>query len=650
MSCTLFLLLLGSASAADAGAGDVAEPGTILITAAPAEDRVLPPATGLQAEALAERQPRSVAEALRGLPGVSARTNSRGETIARVRGADERQTQIFLDGAPLAVPWDGRADIGIVPAGLFGEVLVVKGAAPIEYGPNAVAGVVDLRTRSGEEPLLEATARAGTLGLREGSFVAGGPVGDFALVGAAAGFTRDAESASGLSGLGGSDRRTNTDADAGALFGAVGYASGPFTGRALLLHHAARRGIAPESPADASLVSPRYWRYPNIALTQLILASNLALGGKSALRLVGWRQWFGQTIDQYSDPSYTRRTARQEDEDDTFGGRATLSAPLAPLTLRLSATAQTSRHAQADTPLPSAAPGPELLYRQNLFSLGAEADLPLGPADATVGLAYDRSETPLTGDKPAQAALAAIAFSAAVRTRLGRGLDLTLSGGRRTRFPTPRELYGEALGRFLLNPDLAPETAWLADAELGWALPGLRVVVNPFLARSDDTLSQRVVQAGGRSLRQRFNLPGSWSYGVDAALTAALARGFALELFGTFLRARSDEAGGAPRRLIQRPSYEAGGAIEYEPSDAFSLRAEVRRSGPAIDLAGDGSIVRLPPGTHLDLRARHRLARLGNGRRLSVTAAADNLLGGTITPQLGLPLAGRSLRIGLRLD
>ena len=106
---------------------------TIVVTANPSAGRVLPPTAEIGEDALLERQPRAVAEALRGLAGVSARTNSRGETVARVRGSEERQTQVFLDGAPLAVPWDGRADIGIIPAGLIGSIRVIKGAAPIEF-------------------------------------------------------------------------------------------------------------------------------------------------------------------------------------------------------------------------------------------------------------------------------------------------------------------------------------------------------------------------------------------------------------------------------------------------------------------------------------------------------------------------------------
>jgi iron complex outermembrane receptor protein len=72
--------------------------------------------------------------------------------------------------------------------------------------------------------------------------------------------------------------------------------------------------------------------------------------------------------------------------------------------------------------------------------------------------------------------------------------------------------------------------------------------------------------------------------------------------------------------------------------------------GPAIDIAATGAVVRLDPGTELNLRASGRIVRFASGRSLHVTAAADNLTDAAITPQLGLPLPGRTFRVGLRLE
>lgn len=626
---------------------------TIVVTAQPRPGRVLPPVSEVSKDQLLERQPRSAAEALEGVPGVTARVNSRGETVARVRGSEERQTQVFLDGAPLAVPWDGRADLGLIPAGLIGSVRVTKGAAPIEFGPNAVAGAVDLETRSGGERNLRALGSIGSHGFGEASAVATLPVQEFDLTFAAAGLTRGAEPVASLAALpfsqARSDRRTNTDLDAVSLFGAARYASGPFTVRAYLLHLRSERGIAPESDRDPAVDAPRYWRYPHVEQTQLSVNSSLDLGAQTNLRLVGWRQWFEQTILQYRDVSYAALRGREDDEDDTLGGRFVLTTALAPVRLRLVGTAQTSRHAQVDTVFPSGIAGPRLVYRQNLYTIGTEGDVPIGPARVSLGAAYDRSTNPLTGDKPDQPPNSALAFSGAVRLPLGQGVALAASAGRRSRFPSARELFGEALGRFLPNPGLRPERALLADAELTLSRPGFSLSLNPFLIRSRDTISQRNVTVDGRRLRQRINLSGSRSYGVDAALTATVAPPLTLELTGTILRARADAGDAVFRRLPQRPDYELLTALTYQPTPDVSIRAEFRRVGPAADLGPDDTLPILPAGNEINLRTRWGVASLPGGARLFLTGSIDNLTDDVITPQLGLPLPGRSFRIGFQI-
>lgn len=624
---------------------------TITVTAEPAASRVLPPSVTIGEERLLERQPRSAAETLDGLAGVSSRTNSRGETVARVRGSEERQTQVFLDGAPLAVPWDGRVDLGVIPAGLIGSVRVTKGAIPIEFGANAVAGAVDYETRSGGERNFRAMVTAGSYDFGDAALVATLPAGGFDLTFAASGLTRDAEPVASLDALPFSQprshRRLNTDVDSGTLFAAARYASGPLTVRGYLLHVQAERGIAPESDRDPAVDAPRYWRYPHIEQTQAAITSDLDFGASSA-RLVLWRQWFEQRILQYSNASYTTVRAQQDDEDDTHGGRLVLSTALQPFNFRFIGAAQTSRHAQVDMAFPGG-PGPRLIYRQNLYTLGAEADAPIGPGQATVGLAYDRSTNPRTGDKPDQPAKDAIAFSAAYRLPLADGLSIALSGGRRSRFPSARELFGEALGRFLPNPDLAPERAWLADAELTYARDGLSFTLNPFFIRSGDTIAQRVVRVNGRNLRQRYNLSGSRSYGVDAGIVARVAEPLEFELNGTVLRARADEGAAPFRRLVQRPSVETMAALTWTPVEALSLRGEWRHFGSAVDLAPNGSKANLAPGDEINLRARWNVFTLKSGSRFYLTGSLDNLADDVITPQLGLPLPGRSFRIGFQI-
>ncbi|MFC3712928.1 TonB-dependent receptor plug domain-containing protein [Sphingoaurantiacus capsulatus] len=624
----------------------------IVVTARITDDRVVPPQVELTSEALLAAQPISIADALRSLPGVSVKTNSRGETIARIRGAEERQTAVFFEGSPFSVPWDGRMDLAILPAALIGHAVVSKGAAPIEYGANAVAGVVDLQARSGAggENGITGLAEVGSLGHVNTSAVATAGNDRFDLTLAGSYFTRDAQPVAELDALpfsqADSKRRTNTDLRSFSLFAAAGGRAGPVEARVSILHNDSARGIAPESDRDPAVFAPRYWRYPKIALTQLNANLEADLADGVTLNGAFFRQWFDQVIDAYRTASYTALRSRQQDDDNTHGGRLTLAFPAGPLTVRTTGSLQTANHRQIDTAFPGTA-GPRLEYEQRLASVGSEVDIPLAATTRmTVGAAYDHAKTPLTGDKPAQPSQDALAFSASLRHELGEDLDLTLSAGRRTRFASARELFGEALGRFLINPDLKPERASMIDAELAWTPADLQVRLNPFYIRGEDTIGQRNV--GSR--RQRYNLGGTTVLGIDGSLSDRLADRLWLELAGSLLKAQAGSGDALFRRLPQRPSHTLSGALDYRVPERFDLRAEVLRTGGAVDLAPDNRKARLPASTEFNLRGSIALLRLPTGGMLSFTAAIDNLTDELVLPQLGLPASGRTIRVGFRVE
>ena len=175
---------------------------------------------------------------------------------------------------------------------------------------------------------------------------------------------------------------------------------------------------------------------------------------------------------------------------------------------------------------------PEHRYRQRLLTLGVEADLRLGDTlTSTVGIATDRAATPLTGDKPARESLSATGWSAGLRWTPSDKVSTVATLGQRSRFPTPRELFSVALGRFLVNPDLRPERSLLADFGVRYnASAALTFDFTLWANDSDDTLSQRVVTIDNSSRRQRFNTNGSLSYGFEAAATVALTENLGASL------------------------------------------------------------------------------------------------------------------------
>ncbi len=295
---------------------------------------------------------------------------------------------------------------------------------------------------------------------------------------------------------------------------------------------------------------------------------------------------------------------------------------------------------------------PALQSRQRLFSVGAEVDHKLTDAlKVTFGIGADHAETPLTGDKPAQPSSTSLGFLGAVRWKASPTLDVTASLGRRNRFPSPRELFGEALGRFQPNPDLKPEQALLGDLALAWQ-PSSMFTINSTAWFSDagDTVAQRVVRVGTVNRRQRFNTMGSFSYGLETTATAHITGDLRAELSFAFQDGQSKREGNGTREpLLQRPGRQIIAALDWNATPALDLRAEAQNIGRATDLADNGAFVRLPGATSLNFRAFWKVAELSSFGKLTLTASLDNATDALILPQLGLPAPGRTLRFGVRL-
>ena len=120
--CARVCALLGLLAATPAmAAGPEGAPADSLTTVLPAvtvsgekAELPSPDRTRIDAPRLAVQDPGSLADVAGLIPSARVVTNSRGETPLMIRGAPERHVQVFLDGIPLNLPWDERADLRIL--------------------------------------------------------------------------------------------------------------------------------------------------------------------------------------------------------------------------------------------------------------------------------------------------------------------------------------------------------------------------------------------------------------------------------------------------------------------------------------------------------------------------------------------------------
>jgi iron complex outermembrane receptor protein len=572
----------------------------------------------------------TMAEALRRMPFLYIRQNSRGEAELSVRGSESRQAAVFLEGVPLTLTWDARTDATIVPMAGVQRLDYVRGLSSLLAGPNAIGGVVSARLWDDHDPerrperVTRTDLQLDQFGGLRTALTAGGalhhsPTGT--LSAKAGGSWRDTPGLalpSGVTDPGGDGTlRLNTDARTYDLFAGARYehAQGRYLS-GIVSAQRGERGVAPELHVNA----PRLWRNPSLERRVLSVSAGTGalrsrLGVSDVEAAVGLNHG-DIRIDSYSDRTYRSVSATELGEDQTLTLRVTADQELGRhAVLRGAFTDATVKYREV---IGTTAPAD---YRQKLTSTAVELDLlPSRPLTISGGVAFDAATTELAGGRPPLARKEGVAWRAGATWLLPvQGLRLHSSASNRRRFPALRELYAGALNRFEPNPELKPETARQAEVGATWMRGGFDAQVTLFTSRIDDAVVRTTLpnRRFFRVNRDRFESRG-------AEMTAGVALGRATLRYGSLLGTWA-----LPRGVELQARARALGATQCTNPD--SNRLDTQAGAATADLGAE----------------RRWLSR--GLLRLRASLQVENVLDKALYDKCGLPQAGRTVRVGVTI-
>jgi iron complex outermembrane receptor protein len=608
-------------------------------------------------------------EVLRSMPLIQIRSNSRGEMQPALRGSEDRQIAVLMDGVPLTLGWDHRTDMSIIPLTAARSVTLVRGLSSVLYGPNTLGGVVEVdvaraqRRIGSVDPISIGLALDGTGGTNvslTGGHLIDNRDSQWEFRGCA-GF----QDRTGFPVADGTEEEPDlrpqfVSADALRLNSDSRRLDGFFTARyradqgvwgsVSASGYEVERGVPPEAHQDA----PRLWRYPE--QRRLIAAMSGGTGdrqtgvgvgdieasigvdvGSALIEQYGTEQF--QTVEETEDSEDRVVTARLLGEH-TLGGKADVKA---------SVTYADVSHDEVLTP------GGANSYRQRLWSVGLETGWRLGESRVTsvsLGGVLDGSDTPESGDKPAQDRLSDYGVRLGASSLVADGVLVHGGVSRRSRFPSLRELYSGALDRFVANPDLRSET--LLGTEVGFTASGRagEVQLVGFHHRlSDGIIRTSVTGADGIRRFQRVNQDEIQSSGLELLLVGSLG---ATTMSGdvTLQSAQGFDASGAEIELEYEPKVAGKLGIDVPLPAEIWAGGEVRFVGSQLCQNPEvGGLQPLESSTTADLSLR-RLFRFGRGgamSRVDATASLRNFTDSVVFDQCGLPQPGRLFRIQFRI-
>ena len=612
----------------------------------------------------------SMEEVLRAMPLLVIRKNSRGESQPTLRGSKERQIGIFLDGIPITIGWDHRSDMSIVPMTGAQRVRVVRGSSSILYGPNTIGGVIEVDIARGpsrpvpEVPVslalsleeaggtnLSATV-ARSIELTNANLMIRAGAGHQANRGVPlpSAATEDTQlrdeylvSVDGLR-LNSDSRRADAYLSARYLNEGGGWTA--LTTSVYDLH----RGVPPEAHQD----NPRFWRYPEqkralIALSGGSGEQQTEIGVRSFEFAFGLDAGSSQ-IDRYESESFSTVNGGEEADDRmvTFRAKGEHSLGIHGDLRSAFTFVQVGRDEVLNG-------GDVASYRQRLWGFGIESEWRIGNRDATrlsFGAALDGSDTPESGDKPPLNGLSDFGFRAGISSLIQDGLVFHANLSRRSRFPSLRELYSGALGRFVPNPDLRPETLFGSEAGLTFGADGSSIqVVGFFQQLNNGIVRSSVLGIDDIPRLKRINHKRVKSLGLE--LLTVRTMGIAT-LSGdlTIQDVSGINQNGGRVELEYEPIVTGRFGLEAPLGEMFRASGDVRVIGSQMcENPERGGLQSLSGSGMIDLRLRG-FFRLHSGSSLSRVEAGVGLRNATdasVYDQCGLPQPGRTFQIQIRL-
>lgn len=617
----------------------------------------------IPAEDIAIQDLSTVADVARSLPAAHVATNSRGQTILYLRNSADRQTAQFFNGALINVPWDNRVDISFLPASMLGGVTVSKGVPSVVYGTNTIGGAVNFQARSlaSQGNLTEITLTGTSPGVGGASVMQMGNNGNFSYTAEAAYFKRNdytlPDGATVPFSQPSDETRVNTDQQHFNLFleGTRQFDSGARLS-ATVFHVDAEKGVAPESNINPAETSVRYWRYPTIRQSMVILNGMLPIDSNTHIRGSAWFNRYSQDINQYQSVEYENLDQTQSDIDLTGGLRLILEQGIGSGELDIALNALTTQHDQTIAPYSMGTAGADSsdTYGQHIYSVGAEYTVPMSEKlTGVLGVSYDGSAITNTGPWENEGfdnyISEALSLSAGITYQLSDRLLFRTALGRKPRFPTMRELYAGALGKFVPNPNLKPVTAYLGEAGMEWRGTMLSGSLTGFFTRTYDTIDKTTIQEGPNAGKERrINLDGSRVWGIEAVAAAQPFQSLSIDGSLTYMYIRGffeDK----PRKVDEKPAWLGKLDFTYDVTERFSALLQTEYTGGIYTRTEQNTFVLLPDALIFDTRLSYKL--FGTADEMSggeLFFRINNITNDLRILQLGLPGPGREFMAGLK--
>jgi outer membrane receptor for ferrienterochelin and colicins len=141
--------LLAEDQATDKKENNVFTLGEIVVTADKPASTLSTTVNEISAQDITATGASTVAEALEQIPGVDIQRSGKGQMFVSIRGFDQDDTKVLIDGVPAHESYFGTVDLSMLPTESISKITVTKGAVSALYGADTMGGIINIITKKG---------------------------------------------------------------------------------------------------------------------------------------------------------------------------------------------------------------------------------------------------------------------------------------------------------------------------------------------------------------------------------------------------------------------------------------------------------------------------------------------------------------------
>jgi len=576
----MFSMIMAGNAKADTQATDsqVFHLGEVIVTGEKETVNLATTVTEVSMEDIKAKGANTVADALKFLPGVSVQSGGKGEVHVSIRGFEQHQVKILIDGVPARENYFGTVDLSMLPTDSISKITITKGASSVLYGSNTMGGVINIITKKGgTKPQTSFTTSLGDYGTSNYSLNHGGSSGNINYwVGG--GYQRS----DGFR-LSGNFDENDPDVGLGTPYNEDG-------GKRDLSNYTKKNldmkiGYDPGKDSSVYLSFDyvnnergmptfynRYWAYSNWEQWQVNLVGEHRF---SDVVMVKTRLFYVKHDDGIEDVSWDKihttsgKKWFEESyyDDSSLGGEVQTSLKLADWnSLRFAVNYMEDDHKEGNylssdcwNVIKGISPvgwEPEDQYKSHTYTIAVEDEVALSNTISMVaGASYDAFEPTLTSDQPEPGKMDTINPQVGIVFDMTDATTLHASVGQKTRFPTLKELYSTLSGG---NPDFDPEKTIAYEVGASHLFSGdVKADMAFFYHDIEDLIDTTKID--GQSVY--ININEATIYGAEATLAMKLSSALNTSLNYTWLQ--TIDKSNNDRELQGRPRHRVNLGMSY---------------------------------------------------------------------------------------